>query len=123
ARRRRAYRSVAAAMDELVNLREELDLANAAAPALQVEAGAERLALGVMIADAARNTADLADRAKIERAAPDERADRVEETSPQFRIARRRPAPDERSALPGQRQRFIIGDGGIDRQHDRRDLG
>ena len=63
-----------------MDLREELDLADAAAPALEVVAGAERLALRMMVADAAGDAADLADRAEIERAPPDERADRVEET-------------------------------------------
>ena len=50
-RRRRAQLGLAAAMDELVDLGEELDLADAAAAALEVEARAEGLALRIMVAD------------------------------------------------------------------------
>src|SRR5947199_344412 len=50
-RRRRAQLGLAAAMDELVDLDEELDLADPAAAALEVVAGAEGLALGIMVAD------------------------------------------------------------------------
>jgi hypothetical protein len=38
-----AQRRIAPAMDQLVNLREELDFADAAAAALQIISGAERL--------------------------------------------------------------------------------
>src|SRR3546814_21156758 len=50
-RRGNAQRRVASAIDELMDLREKLDLANAAAPALQVEARAERLPLREMVAN------------------------------------------------------------------------
>ena len=53
-RRRRAQRRLAAAVDQLLDLGEEFDLADAAAAALEVEAGAERLALRIMVADAQR---------------------------------------------------------------------
>ena len=43
---------VAAAMDELVGLGEEFDLADAAAPALEIIAGADGLTCGIVIADA-----------------------------------------------------------------------
>ena len=76
-------------MDELVDLGEELDLADAAAAALEIEAGAELLALGIMVADPAGDRLDLADRAEIERAAPDERMDRLEEIAAERGIARR----------------------------------
>jgi hypothetical protein len=79
-------------MDQLVRLGKEFHLANAAAPALQVIAGADRLPAGVVIADAGGQAADLGDRAEIEAAAPDERADRVEEGPPCGDIAARRRA-------------------------------
>src|SRR6187549_980578 len=105
-------------MDQLVDLGEELDLANAAAPALQIEAGTERLAPRMMVADPAGNAPDLADRAEIERSAPDEWPNRLQEPPAQRQIARRRPAPNERGAFPWQRQRFIIGDCRVHRQYD-----
>ena len=123
ARRRRPQRRIAAAMDQLVDLREELDLANAAAPALEVEAGAERLPLRMMVANAPRDAANLADRAEIERAAPDERPDRLEKCVAQRGVATCLACLDEGRALPGKRERLIIGNGCLDRQRDRRRLG
>ncbi len=120
ARGGRAQRRLAAAMDELVDLGEELDLADAAPPPFQVIAGAERLGLRIMIADAAADVADLADRAIVERAAPHERTDRVEETAAERQIAGTGPGADEGGAFPGQRLALIIGDRRLDRQHDRR---
>ena len=80
-------------MDQLLDLGEEFGLADAAAAALQVEAGPERLALRIMVADAERDVADFLDRPEIERAAPDERLDLVEEA---LARARRSPAPRAR---------------------------
>jgi hypothetical protein len=110
-------------MDELVDLREELDFADAAASALQIVARAERPALRMMVADPARDVADLADRAVIDCAAPYERAGSREELLPQRQIAGTGAGADERGALPGQRLRFIIRDRRLDRQRDRRRLG
>ena len=92
-RRRRAQRRLAAAVDQLLDLGEEFGLADAAPAALQIIAGAERLALRIMVADAERDVADLLDRAEIERAPPDERADFVEEGLAQRRY---RPPPPGR---------------------------
>src|SRR5690606_28160708 len=94
-RRRRAQRGLAPAIDELMDLREELDLANAAAPALEVVAGAEALALRVMPADAARNPTNLGDRPVIEPAPPDEGTDRLQKTLPQRRLPGRGARADE----------------------------
>ena len=121
--RRRAQAAVAAAMDQLVHLGEELRLADAAAPALQVIAGAERLALGIMVANAPGDLPDLRHRAIVQRAPPHERADRDQEPPPQRQVARRRPRADEGGALPRQRLRFIIADRRAHRQRDRRCLG
>ena len=74
-----AHGRIAAAVDHLLDLGEELDLADAAAPALQVEARAEPRALREMVADARGDLADFLDHPEIERAAPDERLDRLEE--------------------------------------------
>src|SRR3546814_2822204 len=57
-------------------LREKLDFADAAAPALEVVAGTEGLALREMVADAVAHRADFLKLTEIEAAAPDERLDR-----------------------------------------------
>ena len=64
-----------------------------------------------------------ADRAEIERAPPDERADRVEELPAECDVARCGARADEGGTLPGERLRLVIADRRIDRQRDRRDLG
>ena len=95
-------------MDQLLDLGEELDLANAAAPALEVEARAERLPLRIMVADAADDLANFLDRPEVERAAPDERLDRVEEMLAQAPVAGGGAGADESGALPRQRLAFVI---------------
>ena len=105
-----------------MNLREELDLANPAAPALEVVAGAECLSLREMVADAVAHRTDFAQLPEIEAAPPDEGLDRGEEALAERAVARRGARADERRLLPRQRLRFIIGDGGAFGQHDRRHL-
>src|SRR3546814_16135407 len=75
-RRGRAQSRLAAAVDELVDLREKLDFADAAAPALEVVAGTEVLALREMVADAVATRGDFLKLTENEAAAPDERRDR-----------------------------------------------
>src|SRR3546814_4114531 len=72
-RRGRAQSRLAAAVDELVDLREKLDFADAAAPALEVVAGSEGLSLREMVAVAVAHRADFLKLTDIEAAAPDER--------------------------------------------------
>jgi hypothetical protein len=99
---RRAQHRLAATMDELVHLRVELDLADAAAAALQVKAGAECLAFGIMVADSARHRLKLADGAEIERTAPHERVDGVQEIAAERLVAGGHAGADKSGALPGQ---------------------
>ena len=122
-RRRHAQRRIAPAVDELMNLREKFDLANAAAAALEVKTRAECLPLREMVADAVAHRADFLELAKIEAAPPDEGLDRVEEMLPERAVARRRARTDEGRLLPCQRLRLIIGYGGAFGQDDRRHLG
>ena len=122
-RRRNAQRRIAPAIDQLVDLREKFDLADAAAPALQVIARPERLALRKMIADPVAHRADFLELAEIEAAAPDEGLDRRQELFAERAVARRGARADERRLLPRQRFGFIIGNGRVHRQHDRGDLG
>ena len=91
--RRRADRSVAAAVDHLLDLDEELDLADAAAAALEVEAGPDRRALAEMVADPRGDLAHLLDHSEIERAPPDERLDRRRGTAARARYRRPPHAP------------------------------
>ena len=121
--RRRPQRGVAAAVDQLPRLGEELDLADAAAPALDVIAGAEALAARIMVAHLLPDRPDFLERAEIERPAPDERLDRPKEGRAQRGIAGAGAGADERRPLPPERGRFVIGNGGVERQDDRSRLG
>ena len=87
-----AQRGQAAAVDQLVRLGEELDLANPAAAALDVEARAGLARAAIGLADARGQAADLLDRGEVEVAAPDERADRGEELARRRRCRPRRRA-------------------------------
>ena len=106
-----------------MDLREEFDLADAAAPALEIIAGAERLPLRMVIAYPPGDVDDLADRPEIEAAPPHERPDRIEETRAERHIPAAGTRADEGGALPRQRLRFVISDRCLDRDRDRGDLG
>ena len=82
-------RRIAAAVDHLLDLGEELDLADSAAAALQVVAGPKPRTLREMVADPGGNLPDLLDHPEVERAAPDERLDRLEEMLRPARCRRR----------------------------------
>ena len=110
-------------MDHLLDLDEELDLANSAAATLQIETGGDLRALREMIANARGNLPDFVDHAEIERAPPDKGLDGVEKALPERDIARRRARANESGALPRQGRGFIMRDRGVQRQRDRRDFG
>src|SRR5439155_13016047 len=105
-----------------VDLSEECHLANAAPAALEVGAGSEARAAAMMGANAAGDRLDFADRPEIDAAAPDEGVDGFEEIAAQRRVSRREAGADEGRPLPGQSGGFVVGDGRVDRQGDRRDL-
>ncbi len=90
---------LAPAVDQLVGLGEELDLADPAAPALDVEPRPGARGPPWCGADARGQPADLLDRPEIEVAAPHERADRAREIA---RPRRRRP-PHERARMKAAR--------------------
>src|SRR5213592_1378963 len=105
-------------MDELLHLREEFGLADAAAAAFQVESRAESLALRIMVADTDADVADFVDGAEIERAAPDEGLDFGEEAFAESLVAGRGARANESGPLPRQSLRFIIRDRRRDRKGD-----
>ena len=106
ARAAHPQRGIAPAVDQLVRLGEEFDLADAPAPQLDVEPRPRFARTRVARADPRGQPADLADRPEIEAAAPHERADLAEEPLARGDIARCRARADERRALPRQRTRF-----------------
>ena len=91
-RGRHAQRRIAAAPDELQRLRQELDLADAAFAQLHVVAGDARQRVGrigqraaLVLVDPALHGVDVGDRGEVQAAAPDERADRLQECAPSAR--------------------------------------
>ena len=85
---------VAAADDELAGLGEELDLADAALAELEVVAGhPDRAGEALVGADAAAHVLGVLDRGEVEVAAPDERAEALEEAPRRRRSRRRRGGP------------------------------
>src|SRR4051812_31165559 len=120
---RRAQRQIAAAVDHLLNLHEELDFPNAAAPALEVVARSDMRTLSEVVADARRNLAHVFDDAEVERAAPDKWMDRIEESLTERTVAGGGAGADEGRSLPRQSARFIMRDGGVHGQGNGRDLG
>src|SRR5687768_11536668 len=75
-----------------------------------------------MVADPAGDRLDLPDRAEIEAAPPDEGVDGLQEIMADASVAGRLAGADEGGPLPRQRARFVIRDGGVDRERDRGDL-
>ena len=91
---------IAAAVDHLLDLHEEFDLADSAAASFQVEAGAHLRSLGEMVADSRGYLPHFVDYAEVERAAPHERLDRVEEPLAERDVARGGTSADESRTLP-----------------------
>ncbi len=113
---------VASAVDQLVGLREEFDLADAPAPLLEIEAGAGPQRPVVVGADPLGQPADLGNRAEIEALAPDERPDRGQERLARRQIARAGARANERRALPRQRRAFVMAQRRFERDRQRADL-
>ena len=67
-------------MDQLMGLREELDLADPAAPSLDIEPRARAGRATGIVADAVRERANFADCSEVERLPPHERSDIVKES-------------------------------------------
>src|SRR6185295_1620174 len=82
-----SHRIVATAVDHLLDLHEELDLADPAPPALQIIAGADPGTLSEVIANTRGDLPDLVDDAEIQRSPPNERMDGIEEALAEGQVA------------------------------------
>src|SRR5690349_2395149 len=101
-------------MNHLLDLDEEFDLTDAAAPALEVVSRPEARALREMVADPGRNLPNFVDDTEIERTAPNERPDGAQKPFAEPDVPPARPSPNEGRPLPRQRARLIMGNGSID---------
>ena len=118
--RRPRRRGPPAAEDELLGLDEELDLADAAAPELDVVAGDRDLVMAAHGVDLPLHRVHVGDRGEIEIFAPDERREVVEEALAEREVAGDRARLDEGGALPVLPDGLVIGVGGGERDGGRR---
>ncbi|MNX81695.1 hypothetical protein D3C86_1133900 [compost metagenome] len=118
-RARRAQALVAPAQDQLLRLDVELDLADAAAPQLQI--GPRRLQpfAGLVDVDLFLDRLDIQHRLVVQAAPPDVRDQRLQERRPLGRVPGADPRLDEGRPLPVLADRFIVGQGHGRRDHRR----
>ena len=116
-------RRMPAAVNQLMRLGKEFDLANAAASALEVEAGAGTADLAMRCADAAGEPADFGNRTEIEALAPHEGADRGKKRLARRDVASSGAGADEGGAFPRQRRGFIMAKRRLHRDRQRADFG
>ncbi len=118
----RAQVGVAAADDQLAGLGEELDLADAAAPELEVVAEhLDRPAEALVRADAQPHVVRVLDRGVVEVAAPDEGAQPLEERPAGVDRAGAGTGLDEGGALPGAADALVVALGRFGGDADRGD--
>jgi hypothetical protein len=105
--------------NQLLRLHEEFDLANAAAPELDVVAGHGHKLVPPHRMDLALHRVNVGDRGVVEIFAPDKRRQIFEKTLADRLVARHRSRLDHRRALPVLAERFVIGVGAGQRERDR----
>ena len=113
------HRRMAAAVDQLVDLGKEFDLADAAAALLDIEPRSRPGGAGMVGTDPLGQPPDFGNRAKIEALAPDERADRDQERLACGHIPGARPGTDEGGALPRQGRAFVVSQRAAERDRQR----
>ena len=118
-----AERRIPPAPDELLGLREKFDLANAAAPELDVVPGDGDLAAAAVGVDLALDGADVLDRGEVEVTAPDEGLEPLEEAVPRLDVAGYGLRLDHGGPLPVLAGGRVIGLGGADREGGRSGAG
>ncbi len=115
-----AKRRIPPSGNELAGLREELDLADAAGPQLDVSL-LERGPVGcLVVADSQSHFMRVADRYEIEMAAPYERPQPFEEALARCDVARHGSRLDPDRTFPGAAERLVVVLGRIHRETDRR---
>ena len=107
-----------AAGDQLLGLREEFDLADAAAAKLDVVAFDRDLAVAAVGVDLALHRVHVGDGGVVEILAPDEWGEIVEELFARGDIAGARPRLDQRGALPVLAAALVIVERGLGRNGD-----
>jgi len=113
-----AQRRLAPAQDQLLGLREKLDLADAAAPELDIVAGDRDIAMTDMGVDLPLDGMDVLDSGEIEIAPPDEGFDGGEKARSGGGVAGTGARLDQRRALPVLPHLFVIGFGRFRRDRD-----
>ncbi len=112
---RRAQVAVASAQDQLLGLDIELDLADAAAPQLQVGAARGHRFAGLVGMDLALDRMDVGDGSEVEVAPPDEGFELIQERLPAWDVAGRGPGLDERRPLPVLADALVVFEGRVHR--------
>ena len=105
-----------------MGLREKLDLADTAAPALDVETGAGSAGAFIAFANTQGQRADFLDCAKVERLPPYKRRNFRQKVFTRFYIARSRTGANESGTFPCKRLPLIMRQGGAARNRERADL-
>ena len=105
--------AVAAPVGELVHVHEELDLADAPPPQLDVVARGSHGAVAVEVVDLLAHRADLLDRGEVEPLVPDERRQPLEEGRAGGQVAGNGAGLDEGGALPGAAEAEVVVEGEV----------
>ena len=106
--------AVAAPEGELVHVHEELDLADAAPPQLDVVAGGGHGSVAVEVVDLLAHGADLVDRGEVEPLVPDERRQPLQEGLAGGQVPGHGAGLDEGGALPGAAEAEVVVEGEVD---------
>ena len=109
----------AATQDQLLGLDEELDLANAAAPHLEIVAGHPDLAVAPIGVDLPLDRVDVADRGVVQVLAPEKRLECAQEAFARRAISGDHAGLDQGRALPVLAVPFVVLLGVLDRQGER----
>src|SRR4051794_13387425 len=111
---------MAASGDQLLGLNEELDLANATAPELDVVTLDRDLVMALIGRHLALHRVHVGDRAVVEIFAPDEGRDLAQKRFAKRKIARTGTRLDHGGALPVLPSAFVVIEGGDEGDRDRR---
>jgi hypothetical protein len=114
-----AQARIAAAVDQLLGLGEELDLADAAAAKLDVVARQGDFGAALVGVNLALDGVDVLECPEVQVLAPDERLELAQEGLAQGQVAGHRPRLDHGRPLPVLAHAFVVGQRRIDGQRQR----